>query len=455
MSLRDRIDALSPTEVGADGPSALHMARDFRSVRSDPLTFLRRMTEQYGDTVAFPVPGAPALLFNHPDHVRQILQTSARNWGKDTVQYAALARVTGDGLLASATPDWIEHRRAAAPAFHHERLAAVSHEVRTAARTTIAAHLDGRSGSVVDLSVVMHRVALTAVGRALFSADLSTRADDLLAATGDAADLVVRLGRSVLPTARWAPTRTSVRVRTTRRTLLAITAELIASRRARGSAGSPGDDLLGLLLDSGLSDRQISDELITMVIAGHETVAAALSWTLMLLAENPDLQQRVRREMDGRSSGISMLSGSEELPWTRACIDEALRLYPAAWAISRRSHHEEVVGDVRLPAGTLAIISPWTLHRRSQDWADPECFRPERFLSGSGRRTGYLPFGQGPRLCIGREFAIGEMVLVLDELLSRYRVCLPPHWTPPLRQPRLAVHPVGGMFLRIDRLRSA
>jgi cytochrome P450 len=455
-----RLQAMRPTELGVTGPTSLDMARAFRSVRRDPLSFLVQVTERYGDLVAFPVPGPPALLVNDPDDIRHVLQASARNWGKQTVQYGALARVTGQGLLASAEPSWIEHRRVAAPAFHHQRLEAVSDQVRAAADEALAGvvgHLAPGAGLTVDVATLTHRVGLDAVGRALFSADLSGHAQQLLDATSNAAELVVRLGRSILPTAEWAPTPTNVRLRATRRRLDVITSQLVAERRARGgtpSSTSHGDDLLGLLLDSGLGDEQVRDELVTMVIAGHETVAGALTWTLMLLAEHPDAQDRVRDELAGLRGPVTMLDHRDRIPWTRAVIDEALRLYPPAWAISRRSHGPDVIGGVEVPAGTLAIISPWVVHRRPHSWSDPLAFRPERFLDGPAARTGYLPFGQGPRLCIGREFALGEMAVVLDRLLADHAVTLPHGWTRPDPQALVAVHPRGGMPLVLTRSRS-
>jgi cytochrome P450 len=445
-----------PTDIGVPGPSALDMARAFRSVRADPLTFLGEVTEQYGDLVAFPVPGPPALLLNDPADVRRVLQTSARSWGKQTVQYAALARVTGPGLLASAEPSWIEHRRLAAPAFHHERLHAVADQVRAAADAAIAARL-GPSfrGGVVDVAALVHRIGLDAVGRALFSADLSDHAQRLLDATSDAASLVVRLGRSVLPTAWWAPTPTNLQLRSTRRRLDVISADLVAQRRRRGTDADPdtyGDDLLGLLLASGLSDGEIRDELVTMVIAGHETVAAGLAWTLMLLAEDRAAQDRVRAEVAAQPGPVSLLGHRETMPWTRAVVDESLRLFPPAWAVSRRAVEADVVGGREVPPGTLAIISPWLVHRRAESWPEPLAFRPERFVGASGSLPGYLPFGQGPRLCIGREFALGEMVVVLSRLLAAYRLEVPAGWARPVAQAQVAVHPAGGMPLLVHPL---
>jgi cytochrome P450 len=459
VSTSTRLQAMRPTDIGIPGPTPGDMARAFRSVRADPLSFLVDVSARYGDLVAFPVPGTPALLLNDPDDVRHVLQTSARNWSKETVQYAALARVTGPGLLASSEPNWIEHRRLAAPAFHHQRLGAVGDEVRAAADAAITARLGGTlpdSGELVDVAALTHRIGLDAVGRALFSTDLSGHAHQLLDATSDAAKLVVRLGRSILPTAAWTPTPTNLRLRRTRHRLDVISSELIAERRARGQrlhAGSHGDDLLGLLLDSGLADAEIRHELVTMVIAGHETVAAALAWTLMLLAENQPAQDRLRAELTDHGGPVPMLGHKESLPWTRAVVDEALRLFPPAWALSRRSRQDDVIGGRPVPAGTLAIVSPWLVHRRAGLWPDPSAFRPERFLGGNGR-TGYLPFGQGPRLCIGREFALGEMVLVLSRLLASYRVEVPDGWRRPAAQAQVAVHPRGGMPLLLTPVKG-
>lgn len=457
-TIATRLQAMQPTDIGVPGPTPLDMARAFRSVRADPLSFLVAVSARHGDTVSFPVPGPPALLLTDPLDVKRVLQTSARTWSKDTVQYAALARVTGPGLLASAEPSWIEHRRVAAPAFHHERLAAVGDQVRDAARDAIDARLRGvRDGEVVDVAALTHTIGLDAVGRALFSADLSGQAQDLLDATSSSADIVVRLGRSILPTAEWAPSRTNLRLRSARRRLDRGAAEIIAQRRARNrAAGSTGhgDDLLGLLLDSGLDDTAIRDELVTMVIAGHETVAAALAWTLMLLAEHPADQERARAELAAHDAPVSLVAHRDQLPWTRAVVDEALRLYPPAWAISRRARSADVVAGREVPVGTLAIISPWLVHRRADLWPEPHAFRPERFVDGPVR-TGYLPFGQGPRLCIGREFALGEMVVVLAELLRDHRLEVPAGWERPAPQAHAAVHPRGGMPLVVRRAGAA
>jgi len=180
--------------------------------------------------------------------------------------------------------------------------------------------------------------------------------------------------------------------------------------------------------------------------------AAALAWMLMLLAEDQHAQDRVRAELAAHPGPVSLLGHRSSLPWTRAVVDEALRLFPPAWAVSRRSQRADVIGGHPVPAGTLVIVSPWLVHRRADSWPDPLVFRPERFVDATSAPSGYLPFGQGPRLCIGREFALGEMVIVLSRLLPAYRVEVPPGWTRPAAQARVAVHPEGGMPLAVTPL---
>lgn len=446
------------TDVGAPGPTPRDMLRAFRSVRSDPLGFLALAGERYGDLVAFPVPGPPVLLVNDPVDVRQVLQTGARHWGKATVQYTSLARVTGPGLLASSEPSWMEHRRVAAPAFHRRRIEAVAEQVRSAAREAArdwqgtGEQGRGEQGAVVDVAEVALRLALDVVGRALFSADLSSRAHRLLEATSDAAQLVVALGRSVVPVPEWVPTRVNVRLRRAGRELDALCEELVAGRRQHGGT-SHGDDLLGLLLDGGLSDVEIRNELVTMVVAGHETVASALAWTLMLLAEDQGSQDRLRAEVLAHDGPAPMIGTTEVLPWTRAVVDESLRLFPPAWVVSRRSSAPDVLAGRAVPSGSTAIVSPWLLHRRPESWPEPLAFRPGRFLGASTTaRPDYVPFGLGPRLCIGRDFALGEMVVVLSELLRGHRVACPTGWRRPEPEALVAVRPRGGMRLAVTRV---
>jgi cytochrome P450 len=426
------------------------MAAGFTSIRSNPLAFLEQVRLRYGDLVAFPVPGSPALLVSDPQAVRGILQGNARRWTKNTVQYAALATVTGPGLLAVSDERWLGRRRAAQPAFHHSRLGAIGDSVATAAATVVGSWRGmPASGTDIDVDALALGITLDVVGRTLFDRDLTEQTQRLVHATDEAAELVVAQAQTV-PLPSWVPTTTHRRLRAAVEELDTICRELTAERRDRG-VGEQDSDLLGLLIAAGLDDDGIRDELVTMVVAGHETVASALTWTLMLLAENPGAQDRLRKEVRALDGPPAPMRLREELPWTRAVIDESLRLFPPGWVVSRRSTEPDVIAGQAVPVGTIAIISPWLLHRDAGSWPDPLAFSPERFLGDTSTvaRPDYVPFGLGPRLCIGRDFALVELAVVLAGLLRDHEVTLPQPWERPAINAFVTLRPRGGLTLRV------
>ncbi len=276
---------------------------------------------------------------------------------------------------------------------------------------------------------------------------------------------VVRTAASPLP--GWLPTRRRRRLRRAVATLDAVCAEIVARRRADGVR--PDDpDVLALLLaavDAGergergpaLVPREVRDEILTLVIAGHETVASCLTWTLHLLAGAPDVQVRLHAELDtvlgpGPAARSPCRDDVAALELTRAVVDESLRLYPPAWVITRRALAADVVSGVGVPAGTLVIVSPWLLHRRPDTWPDPLRFDPDRFLGDTSPSRGpargdYVPFGAGPRLCIGRDMALVEAVLVLAGLLRDRTVSRPPGVAPPAVDALVTLRPRGGLPL--------
>jgi cytochrome P450 len=442
---------MSPNTLGLPGPSLWDLARGFRGIRSDPLTFLEQTQSRYGDLVAFPVPGPPTLLLGDPEAVRHVLQGNAGNWSKATRQYSSLATVTGPGLLAVSNDGWLGRRRVAQPAFHHSRLDLIGASVAEAGRRMVDSWAGlAAAGELVDVDKLSMQVTLDVVGRTLFDHDLADVTDELVRATDEAAELIVAQGRS-LPWPWWMPTSVNRRLRVSVESLDDICRRLVVDRRARGVSGRD-TDLLGLLVAAGLPDDAIRDELVTMVVAGHETVASALTWTLMLLAEHPEAQRRLRDE--ARTAGYwTPLRLREQLPWTRAVIDESLRLFPPGWVLSRKAAEADSVGGQAVPAGTLAIISPWLLHRNARSWPDPREFRPKRFLDepAMNARPDYLPFGLGPRLCIGRDFALVELTILLVELLRVHAVELPSGWKRPVCNAFVTLRPRGGLRLVIRR----
>jgi cytochrome P450 len=447
------------TPLAADGPLPADMLRAVPAIRRDPLGYLEDVVRTHGDLVAFPMPRTPVLLVNTPDGARHVLQDNHRGYGKRTVQYAALGLVTGEGLLTADGDTWRRRRRIAQPAFHHGRLHAVA-EQAAAAGDALAGSWASAPGRVLDADRATLHTMLEVVGRTLFAADLAADGERVVAAVDAALQAVVVRARSPLPAVLpgWLPTPSQRRLRRAVATLDEACLGVVRRRRAAGFAATD-DDVLALLLraadaEGGLAEREVRDELVTLVIAGHETVASCLTWTLLLLAQHPGVQRRLADELDALpSDAVPGWADLPALPYTRAVVDEALRLYPPAWVITRRALADDVVDGVAVPAGTLVILSPWLLHRRPASWPDPLRFDPDRFLdTGAGRgavRGDYLPFGAGPRLCIGRDVALVQAVLILAALLRERRVERPDGAAPVHVDALVTLRPRGGLPLRL------
>ncbi|HET9658100.1 MAG TPA: cytochrome P450 [Kineosporiaceae bacterium] len=441
--------------LDAGGPTVLELLRAVPAIRRDPLGYLERMVAEHGDLVALPMPGAPVLLVNDPGAARQVLQDNNRAYGKQTLQYTALSAVTGNGLLTSDGEAWRARRRLVQPAFHRAGLDRVAAESVAAARRLGQAWSAAGSGPV-DVDQGLQAAMLEVLGHTLFEADLAPAGERVLHAVDEALGAVMVRARSLVPD--WLPTPARRRLRRATGVLDDVCAGLVTARRAAG-VGPADPDLLALLLRSlgtegGVSETDLRDELVTLVIAGHETVAACLTWTLHLLAGHPQVQAAVHAELDqvlaGREPGWSDLP---RLPWLRACVDEALRLYPPAWVLTRRALAADELAGIEVPAGTLVIISPWLLHRRAQSWPLPDRFDPQRFAGeppAAVRAGAYLPFGAGPRLCIGREFALVEAVLVLATLLRDRRVDHPAGRVPCRVDALVTLRPHGGLPLLVS-----
>jgi cytochrome P450 len=418
----------------------------------DPLRFLRWCQAEYGDVVAFPVPGRPVLLVSDPVAVRRLLQVNHRAYGKRTVQYDTLSLVTGDGLLTSDGETWRAHRRLIQPAFHRSALRGVG-DACAAAAARLCSEWDALpGGSIVDVDAAMMRASLEVVGQALFAADLTRDSARLTRAVGAALDVVVRRARSPISAPAGVPTTGNLRLRHALHTIDDAVGALVTGRQRE----PPRADLLGLLLAGDgtgrpLPDKQVRDEIVTQIVAGHETVATSLTWTWHLLGHHPAAAQCLHAEavnvLAGRAASIDDLP---ELTWTRKVVDESLRLFPPAWLVTRRALEADVLAGYRVEPGTLVIVSPYVMHRHPTWWDDPDAFRPERFATPRVAHPAYLPFGAGPRLCIGRDFALVEATLLLATLAQRFALCPLPG--APVRMDALVtIRPRGGLPMRLVR----
>jgi cytochrome P450 len=448
------------TPVTAPGPQGRDMVRAIGVIRRDPLAFLVQTRARYGPVVQFPVPQPPSYLVSDPGAVDRVLRANARGYGKRTVQYSSLSLVTGEGLLTADTEPWRLRRRLVQPAFHHRAVAAVADHVAVATD-----RLDRRwsalaPGEIVDLDADMMHAALEVVGRSLFGSDLSGDAAALAQATLVALEAVVARARNPLAPPRRLPTPGNRRLDASLRTLDGAVARMLAERRARPVGVAREPDMLDLLLGArsgaagGLSDAAVRDEIVTFVVAGHETVASALTWSWHLLSHDPRWQDALAAEAAGalgdRPPAASDLAS---VPVARAVLDEALRLYPPAWLITRSAVAEDELAGHRVPAGALVVMSPWLVHRDDEVWPDPERFDPGRFLGGRREeavRRAYLPFGLGPRLCIGRDMALLEGALVLAAVARSWEVRAAPG-AKVLAEPVVTVRPRGGLPVVLRR----
>ena len=395
-------------------------------------TFTR--ASKLGDIVEIKVPYYRAFLVNHPDLIEHILHDNYKAYGKQTRGYAALRTILGNGLLTSEGSFWLRQRRLAQPAFHKENLGSWGATMVRATRELVDAwspHV--KSGAVFDVHDEMMRLTLRVVGETLLSTNLLGEAAEV----GDALTVLLRLLTArtsrLIPLPDWVPTPAQRRLEAERARLDAVVHKLIAERRATKA----GDDLLGMLMsatdvDTGerMDDTQLRDEVMTILLAGHETTANALSWAFVLLAQNPHAEEKLRAELQavlgGREPGAA---DAPKLVYTSAVLHEALRLYPPVWALARSASTDDVVGGVAIPRGALVFFMPHIVHRRGDIWPEPEKFDPARWLPGGHRpksRCAFMPFSSGPRKCIGDGFALLEGQLVLATLLQRVRVSLVP-----------------------------
>jgi len=429
-------------------------------LQSDPLAFIMEITRRHGGLVHFDLGITHAYLVCQSEAVKHILQDNHRNYSKDTLQYNALTAITGRGLLTSDGDTWLRNRRLEQPAFARPRLQMLDAVVVPA----VQAMLQGWQPEMeLDLDAAMMQVTLEVVGKALFGIDLSREAQTLTSAVLTCLDHIIYKARKQLVPPEWLPTPRNLRFRRALRTLDEAVYALIDARAGalqRGAA--PGDDLLGMLLRArdpqsgqGMSRRELRDEVITLLIAGHETVASALTWTFYLLARHPQAWQTFQREVQTVLGGrLPVAADLPHLAYTGQVFDEALRLYPPAWLITRKALAADELGGQPIRAGALMIISPYAIHRQAAVWHDPEAFEPARFAPGEENlrpRFTYIPFGGGPRLCIGNQFALIEARLILAMVAQHFRPELPPD-AEVIPDALVTIRPHGGLRMRLRAL---
>jgi cytochrome P450 len=416
----------SPARSGSP-PGAVPLLGHFPAYARDPLGFVTRVSAEYGGVVPIRLGPFPALLLTDPDAINEVLVAKSRDFRKSRAA-GRVGVVVGDGLLLSEGETWRAHRRIVQPAFNHERVAAWGETMVGEAEAFVSAWGDG---DVSDIHRDMAALTLSIVARTLLDSRIDKHDIDAVrrSATILTNHFDSRFNGLAYFIPDWLPTPGNLRMRRAVRLLDRIVYRLISARRA---AGSPSDDAISMLLEVGsadskpLTDRELRDEVMTLFMAGHETTAGALAWSLYLLSEGTEAAAALETELaDVLHGRVPTVADLPRLRYTEAVVLEALRLYPPAYALSREANQPTTVAGRALPKGGIAFISVWATHRRQDLFDAPSLFRPDRWLNGLARqlpRGAYVPFAEGPRKCIGASFAMQEAVLVLATIARRFSV---------------------------------
>jgi cytochrome P450 len=411
------------------GPKGHLLGDNLREYAKDPLGFLSRCAQEYGDIVHLRFMGQTFYLLSHPDLIEYVLVENNRYFTKTRI-LRRNGRLLGDGLLTSQGEFWRRQRRLAQPAFHRKRIAAYGEVMASFAERSLEGWRDGQT---IDVHEEMMRLTLEIVAKSLFDADVGAEAKDVgMAMTVALEDFssqrrLIRIPKSI-------PTPHNLRFERAARRLDTIVHTIIEERRKSGEEDR--GDLLSMLMlaedESGkrMTDKQLRDEVMTLFLAGHETTANTLAWTFWLLSLNVAAEARLAEELERVLGGRPPTLGDlRRLPYVESVIKESMRLYPPAWVMGRESVGECEVGGYRMRAGSTALMSQWVIHRDPRYHHKPKRFDPDRWAAGHEKgmpRFAYFPFGGGPRQCIGAGFAMTEACLVLAAVAQRFRMELAP-----------------------------
>jgi cytochrome P450 len=455
--IRSRGDA-GPAPRAWQGPEGRLFSGSIWEAWEDPLKLFVEGARDHGDYVRYRFGWLTYHLVNSPSGAHHLLVENAKNYVKSR-NYAGLKILLGQGLLTSEGDFWKRQRRLAQPAFHRQRLARFAEQMVTCTDQHLVRWerelLPGRPA--FDLHAEMMRLTFRIVGETLLSKDV----DGDARAFGDALNVALKWTNeyveSVVKVPPWVPTPNNRRFNRAARTLEGLVDAIVAERRAEGPAAGR-DDLLAMLMEvkdeatgETMSDRQLRDELITLVLAGHETTANSLSFTFELLSRHPDVARRVRAEAaEVLGDRDPTLADLPRMPYAKAVVEESLRLFPPAWVVERDALEDDVIDGRPVAKGTTVAVSPYALHRNPALWPNPEGFDPERFLTPDPARPklAYMPFGAGPRTCIGNAFAMMEMQLVVPMVLRRFRLELEPNARVEL-DPSVTLRPRAGVPMRL------
>ena len=426
-----------------------------RKLNGDRLDLMTSAAAKYGDAVRLAIGPKTLYLFNHPDHAKHVLADNAANYHKG-IGLVQAKRALGDGLLTSEGELWKEQRKVIKPVFQHKRIAQQAGIVADEAAALVARLKTHRGGSPVDIVQEMTGLTLGVLGRALLDADLGafdSVGHSFEAVQDQAMFEMVTVG--AVPT--WVPLPKQLRFRRARRDLEGVVAHLVAEREANPR---DGDDVVSRLIastgreaDPKVARQRMRDELVTLLLAGHETTASTLSWTFNLIDQHPEVMDRLHAEaVEVLGDRLPVYDDLRRLTYTSMVVQEVMRLYPPVWILTRTAQEDDEIGGYHVPAGSDVLVCPYALHRNPAFWTDPERFDPERFSPERSRSRpagyAYIPFGAGPRFCVGNNLGMLEAVFVTAMVARDLRLrSVPEH--PAVPEPMLSLRVRGGLPMTV------
>lgn len=425
-------------------------------LRNNAHEVVPQLIKKYGEIISLSLPFTRIVIAAKPEYARYVLVDNNKNYRK-SLAYDMIKLLLGNGLLTSEGDFWRKQRRLAQPAFHKQKLADLTAMmVRKAQGEVERLKPKAESGEYFDVAPDMTNLTLDIISEAIFSngvddkAELVSRQITLLNQMAtEKLNAPIRLPASI-------PTPTNMKERKSIKILDDIIYGIIEERRKSGVSKS---DLLSMLLDArdedtgeGMDQKQLRDEIMTIFIAGNETTANAMAWILYLLSQNQDSEEKMIKEIDEKMDAGTELNFQNVLgfQYVRQVIDEAMRLYPPAWVVGRRNYEDDEIGGYRIIKNTNVLVPIMYFHRSEKYWDEPLKFKPERFapeLRNNIDRYVYFPFGGGPRLCIGNNFAIMEMQIILIHLYRNYKFRLKPGFTVE-PEPLITLRPKYGMMMQ-------
>jgi cytochrome P450 len=417
-------------------------------LRRAPIETMERARRDHGDVVRFALGPRELYFVFHPDGVRRVLATEADRYRKDNRFYEEIRWALGDGLLNSQDARWLRQRRFIQPLFTRRRIAGYADSMAEEATAAVAAWRPAAAaGRAIDAHAEMSQLTLRVVGRLLFGADVERAIPVVRYAFPLLGRDARRRALAPVTIPREWPTPANRAAVRARQAIRDVCDEVIARRRAAPETAR-GDDLLGLLVgardgEEALDDAEIRDQILIFMLAGHDTTAIALTFALHLLGRHPEALRRLQAEVDGvLGERTPTADDVERLPYAAMVLKEAMRLFPPAPGIGRRSAEGDVIDGLTIPPGSDVAVSPWVTHRHPAFWPDPERFDPERFTAAQEadrHRYAYLPFGAGPRACIGQYFSMLEATIALAVIVRAYDVSAPDADIPLV--PGITLHP--------------